>query len=69
MKRKVTVLVAIGALVFASGALAAMVDGTSGNDHLRGTMQADVIRAFAGDGIVARASPHDVVGAARVEPV
>jgi len=43
MKGKVTVLVAIGALALASGALAAMVDGTSGNDRLRGTMRADVV--------------------------
>jgi len=63
MKGKVTVLVAIGALAFASGALAAMVDGTSGNDHLRGTMQADVIRAFAGDDFVNARAGNDLVRA------
>ena len=51
MKGKVTVLVAIGALAFASGALAAMVDGTSGNDHLHGTNGDDVIYAGLGDDV------------------
>ena len=63
MKGKVTVLVAIGALAFASGALAAMVDGTSGDDRLRGTMQADVIRAFAGDDFVNARAGNDLVRA------
>ena len=38
-----------GALVLASSALAAVIDGTAGDDRLRGTTNADVIRAFAGN--------------------
>ena len=63
MKWKMTIFVAIGALTLASGALAAMIDGTSGNDHLRGTMQADVIRAFAGDDFANARAGNDLVRA------
>ena len=63
MKWKMTIFVAIGTLTLASGALAAMIDGTSGNDHLRGTMQADVIRAFAGDDFANARAGNDLVRA------
>ena len=63
MKRMLTFLVASGALVVASGALAAMVDGTADEDRLRGTMQADVIRAFAGTDFVNARAGNDLVRA------
>ena len=43
MKGKAVLAVLALGLVAASGALAAIVEGTSGDDRLRGTMQADVI--------------------------
>ena len=46
MKGKLSLLIAFGALVFATGALADVLEGTAGSDHLRGTMRADVMRAF-----------------------
>ena len=53
MKRKALGFLAVAAtLVLASGALAAVIDGTPGDDRLRGTMNADVIRAMGGNDFV-----------------
>ncbi|HKY24598.1 MAG TPA: hypothetical protein VJM07_05550 [Gaiella sp.] len=47
MKARATLLLGlVAALVLA------VIDGTSGNDRLRGSMNADVIRAFAGNDVV-----------------
>lgn len=52
---------AAGALSFAAVAAAAVINGTPGNDVLRGTDQADEIHAFAGnDSIYAREGGGDV---------
>ena len=60
MKTRTLAMLGIaGALVLATSALAAIVDGTPGDDRLRGTPDADVIRALAGN------DRHDRVGRGR----
>ena len=55
--RALVLAAAIGSLALASSALAAIVDGTPGDDRLRGTPNADVIRAFDGNDRVAGEQP------------
>lgn len=45
----------------------AVIDGTSGNDRLRGSMNADVIRAFAGNDVVNARAGNDLVRAGAAE--
>jgi hypothetical protein len=63
MKRKAFAVLAVAGLVLASSALAAVIEGTPGDDRLRGTMEADVIRAFGGNDFVNARAGNDLVRA------
>ena len=53
MRTRALVLAAVvGSLALATSALAAMVDGTPGDDRMSGTPNADVIRAFDGNDLI-----------------
>ena len=62
MRRKVfAVMAAAGALGLTGAAMAAVINGTPGDDVLRGTEHADQIHAFAGnDAVYARGGADDV---------
>ena len=66
-----TVATLVVLLVFAAGAQAARIAGTSGNDRLVGTARADVVRGNQGrDVLLGRAGPdflHGGAGRDRVE--
>jgi Ca2+-binding RTX toxin-like protein len=66
MKAKLigTVAVALG-LGLVSGAVAAVINGTTGDDRLRGTMRADVIRALDGNDFVNARAGNDLVRAGK----
>ena len=66
MRTKALVVAAVvGSLALAASALAAVVDGTPGDDRLHGTPNADVIRAFDGNDRVNARNGNDLVRAGK----